>query len=128
MKQVILVPLLALLWAIPTAAADTSDVEIEHLLSFVERSGCSFIRNGKTYTAVKARQHIAKKYDYLKNRIKSAEQFITYTASKSSMTGESYSVICGAETLSSKEWLETELREYRQLRDRAEEAGGAAQN
>ncbi|MGB3649149.1 MAG: DUF5329 family protein, partial [Desulfobulbales bacterium] len=42
--------------------------EIASLLLLVEQSGCTFIRNGKHYDAPEARKHIAKKYNYFKDR------------------------------------------------------------
>lgn len=124
MKKIILVLTLFLVWSQPAAGGADLHLEIEHLLDFVEQSGCSFIRNGKTYTPVQARQHITKKYTYLKKRIRTAEQFIAHAASKSSITGEHYSVRCAGEKLSSKAWLEAELKKYRQRRDQTRNTGG----
>ena len=87
--------------------------EVAHLLSFIEESDCSFIRNGKEYDSVEARAHISKKYEYVKKRISSAEQFITYAASKSSITGTPYQVSCGEATMPSSQWLEEALQHYR---------------
>lgn len=87
--------------------------EVTHLLSFIEDSDCSFIRNGKEYDSVQAREHISKKYEYVKKRISSAEQFITYAASKSSITGTPYQVTCGDAKMPSSTWLEQALRNYR---------------
>jgi len=120
MRNVIVAALISLVWVPPTGAAAVSDAEIEHLLGFIERSDCRFIRNNTTYTAAEARQHITQKYNFLKKRIESAEQFITYAASKSSVTGKSYSVICDGETQLSKAWLEAELSRFRQNGDRAD--------
>lgn len=88
--------------------------EVAHLLGFIERSDCTFIRNGKNYDSIQARAHIQKKFDYLKNKIDSAEQFIVYSATKSSITRMEYGVSCDGVALSSREWLETELNRYRQ--------------
>ncbi len=118
MRNVIVAVLISLVWVLPAGADAVSDAEIGHLLEFIERSDCSFIRNNTTYTAAEARQHITKKYNFLKKRIESAEQFITYTASQSSVTGKSYSVICDGETQPSKAWLEAELSSFRQNGDR----------
>ncbi len=90
--------------------------EVAHLLDYIAQSNCSFIRNDKVYDADQARDHINKKYEYVKNRISSAEQFIAYAATKSSMTGKKYQVTCGVTTMLSNEWLEEELRNYRGTR------------
>jgi len=49
-------------------AAEANE-EIEHLLGFVEDSGCIFERNGSTYDSREARSHIQRKYDYIKKRV-----------------------------------------------------------
>ncbi|WP_455202754.1 DUF5329 family protein, partial [Kaarinaea lacus] len=62
------------------------EAEIQHLLNFVENSQCTFIRNGSTHNGPDARAHIMKKYNYFKSRIDSAEEFIEYSATKSTMS------------------------------------------
>ena len=86
---------------------------IAYLLLFVEQSGCTFIRNGKHYDALKAREHIEKKYEYYKDRITTAEDFILYSATKSSITGEPYRVICNGVNMATSDWLKEELAELR---------------
>ncbi|UCD66219.1 MAG: DUF5329 family protein, partial [Deltaproteobacteria bacterium] len=104
--------LMLLSFQISWAAAGTTE-EIESLLLFIEQSECSFIRNGKHYDALKAREHIKKKYVYYKERITSAEDFILYSATKSSITGESYRVICNDVNMATSDWLKAELAELR---------------
>ena len=87
--------------------------EVAHLLTFVEQSDCTFIRNGKDYSSAEARAHINKKYNYIKKRISSAEQFITYGASKSSITGKKYTVDCDGVSMTSGQWLRDELAAFR---------------
>lgn len=100
--------------ALPAVGAESKwQQEVAHLLDFIAQSECSFIRNDKVYDADQARDHINRKYEHVKKRISSAEQFITYAASKSSMTGKKYQVICGETTMLSNEWLAEELRNYR---------------
>ena len=90
--------------------------EIEHLLDFVEHSDCTFVRNNSVYNGARAREHIQKKYIRVKKRIKelSAEQFIRYAASRSSLSQKPYLVHCGVRTISSESWLLEELEYYRQ--------------
>ena len=95
-----------------SCAAGTTE-EIESLLLFIEQSECAFIRNGKQHDALKAREHIEKKYVYYKDRITSAEDFILYSATKSSITGEPYSVICDGANMATSDWLKAELAELR---------------
>ena len=88
-------------------------LEIAHLLDYIENSGCSFIRNGKAYPSVKAREHIQKKYDYVKKKVQSTEDFIEYAATGSSITGTSYQARCGSASIKTSEWLLQELDELR---------------
>ncbi len=105
--------LFCLLMLLPfhTSAAAGTTEEIASLLLFIEQSECTFIRNGKHYDALKAREHIEKKYAYYKERITSAEDFILYSATKSSITGEPYRVICNGENMITADWLNAELVE-----------------
>ena len=100
--------LLMLLSSHTSAAAGTTE-EIASLLLFIEQSECTFIRNGNHYDALKAREHIEKKYAYYKERISSAEDFILYSATKSSITGEPYRVICKGVNMITSDWLKAEL-------------------
>ena len=96
----------------PLFAASTSD-EIEHLLNFVAKSGCTFERNGNDYDSVEARAHIQRKYDHIKNRISTTEDFIRYAASESSISGKKYHARCNGQTITSGDWLTKELQDYR---------------
>ena len=102
-----------LVWVAP-AAADTSQNEIAYLLDFVATSGCTFERNGSSYESKEARMHIQRKYDHLKEKIATTEEFIQYAASESSMSGKQYHATCAGKKITSKEWLTTELQRYRQ--------------
>lgn len=90
--------------------------EVEQLIEFVRMSNCTFYRNGKWSEAGKAANHINKKYKYVQKRglVKTAEDFIKYAATKSSMSGKPYLVQCGGESLGCAEWLRTELAELRE--------------
>lgn len=95
-----------------SALADMQD-EIQHLLHYVETSGCEFERNGKTYGSIDARTHIERKYNYIKSRVDETEEFIKYAATESSMSGRRYYVTCSDERQTSAEWLHDELSSYR---------------
>ena len=94
-------------------SSSVSYTEISHLLNFVENSECRFERNGTTYTSPEAREHIEMKYRHIRDRVQTAEDFIEYAASKSSMSGTKYSVTCDGLTQSSASWLLQELNGYR---------------
>ncbi len=65
----------------------TEEQKIQALLEAVETSGVQFIRNGTAYGGKEARSHLELKLSRAGGRIKTAEHFIEYLATKSSMTG-----------------------------------------
>lgn len=94
--------------------ADSLQEEIDHLLVYVASSPCEFDRNGKIYDGPKARDHMNMKYEHYRSRVKTAEDFIKYSATKSMMSGKKYKIHCpGSETVNADEWLLIELGEYR---------------
>jgi len=99
-----------------SCAAGTTE-EITSLLHFIEQSECTFIRNGKQYDSVKSRQHIEIKYNYYKKKISTAEEFIQYSATGSSITGKPYKVLCNGVSMNSSDWLNAELDKMRTRRD-----------
>ncbi len=88
--------------------------EVDHLLAYVKNSGCIINRNGTDYPAEKGISHIEKKYDYFRDDIKSTEDFIEYSATKSTMSGDYYTVTCpGEKTVRTQDWLLAELKRLR---------------
>ena len=88
--------------------------ELNHLLAFVKNSGCIINRNGSDYPAEKGLSHIEMKYDYFRDDIKSSEEFIEYSATKSTMSGKYYTVTCPEkETIKTQDWLLHELKRFR---------------
>jgi hypothetical protein len=66
---------------------------IDYLIqSFSSLQGAVFIRNGKEYDAQAARDHLQSKLNHAGERVKTAEQFIKYCASESSMTHQPYKI------------------------------------
>jgi hypothetical protein len=93
---------------------DSQIKEVSHLLAFVKKSGCIINRNGTDYPAEKGVSHIENKYDYFRDDIKNTEDFIEYSATKSTMSGDYYMVTCpGKKTIKTQDWLLTELKKYR---------------
>ena len=93
-----------------------SRAEIDALLNRLGESSCQFNRNGTLYTATEAKAHLAVKLNYLLERelVGSTEQFIDLAASKSSISGENYLVVCqGAQAVPSSSWLNAELQKLR---------------
>lgn len=88
--------------------------EVSHLLDFVKNSGCIINRNGTDHPAEKGISHIEKKYDYFRDDISSTEEFIEYSATKSTMSGDYYQVSCpDKETIRTQDWLMEELKRFR---------------
>jgi hypothetical protein len=93
---------------------ETGNREIAYLLNAIEASECTFLRNDVPYSSRDAADHIRKKYDYLGDRIGSAEEFIELCASRSSMSGTQYMIRCGdSDAVPSSTWLKRRLDEFR---------------
>ena len=109
--------LLALAAPLAARAAPTPAVqeEIKHLLSYIEKSGCEFYRNGSWSDAKTAQGHIHTKYNFLVGRdhVATVADFIDKAASESSMTGTPYQVRCGRNPpVLSRVWLGEELARH----------------
>lgn len=94
----------------------TQKGEVEHLLQYVELSDCVIDRNGTRHPGKEAVAHIQKKYDYFRDMIQSTEDFIEYSATRSTLSGKLYRVSCDGKTMTTKKWLLEELRAYRARR------------
>ena len=112
--------LFALMWgpavlAEPAAGANHLSETIQYLLDFVKTSECIFIRNNKEHTAVEAAAHMQRKYEHYNDKIKTPEDFIRLTATKSLMTGKLYYVrLKDGKKFTSEAWLHQALEAYRQ--------------
>jgi len=87
-------------------------VEVEHLIGYVEHSGCDFFRNGSWYAGARAGEHLRTKYEYLlkRDQIRSAEDFIVKAASFSSNSSLPYRVRCAGQPQQlAGAWLSKEL-------------------
>jgi len=87
--------------------------DIQYLLSFIRSSDCVFIRNGDEHPSKEASEHLEMKYNHVKKRIHTAEDFIDKIASKSSLSRKQYTVQCGEVLLPTKQWLEEALKSHR---------------
>ena len=88
--------------------------EVSHLLEFVKNSVCIINRNGVDHPADKGISHIENKYDYFRDDINSTEEFIEYSATKSTMSGDFYTVKCpGEKSIRTQDWLMDELKHFR---------------
>jgi len=90
--------------------SNTELEKIEYLKAVLASSGCEFERNGKRYDAERAVSHINKKYDYFRDEIDTAEEFIELTATKSTISGKPYYIYCpGKDKIESSAWLHDKL-------------------
>jgi Family of unknown function (DUF5329) len=96
------------------SAQESLNESIQYLLDYVAKSDATFLRNGQTHTPQEAVDHIKAKYEHFKNEIKTPEDFIRLSASKSLLTGQPYLV----RTKDGKEmqlsaWLTEALKKHR---------------
>jgi len=113
MRILILIALLFLL-PIDARADDAVPAEIEHLLTSIGSSGCTFIRNGERYDSNSAEDHLRMKYQRAKRYAKTSEAFIKRLASNSYLSKKLYYIECeGEEMMPSGDWLLERLDEYR---------------
>ncbi|MES2899654.1 MAG: DUF5329 domain-containing protein [Pseudomonadota bacterium] len=116
MKMVILAGSLLAANMAAAATAETAKAEVAHLLTAVEQSQCKFNRNGSWHDAKKARQHLAKKFDYIEKKglATTAEKYIELGGATSSSSGKPYQMKCAdGAPVNSATWLGTELKKYR---------------
>jgi hypothetical protein len=97
-----------------SSAAESLDDSIKFLLDYVAKSDATFIRNGQKHSPQEAANHIKAKYEHFKSEIKTPEDFIRLSASKSLLTGQPYLVRTsdGKETRLD-EWLTQALKQHR---------------
>lgn len=108
--------LLALIYTegVPAELSDVHAREVQHLLEYLRTSGCAMERNGERHSGEDAYAHVMKKYDYFRDDIGTSEEFIELAATKSTMSGEYYLVVCpDAAPMRTRDWLLEELRRYR---------------
>ncbi len=100
------------------ARSDVPDAdrhEVLHLLEYLRNSDCAMERNGKKHDSEDAYSHIKRKYEYFQDEIRTSEDFIEYSASKSTMSGKFYRIFCNNESaVLTRDWLLEELHDYRE--------------
>jgi hypothetical protein len=114
LARILLISLLVFVFAPRNANAESLEQTINYLLDYVAKSDATFIRNGQTHAPLEAVNHIKAKYEHFKSEIKTPEDFIRLSASKSLVTGQPYLV----RTRDGKEmplstWLTDALKKHR---------------
>jgi hypothetical protein len=102
-------------------AADISPAEnarIEYLMASVTAlAGAQFIRNGSTYDAPAAVDHLRLKLRLAGSHVKTAEDFIRYCASASSVSGTPYQIrFADGSLVPSAAYFMQKLKEYDEQR------------
>ena len=88
--------------------------EIDELITYVQKSGVRFIRNGTEYSATEGADHLRDKLTKAGDRVKTTEDFITGIASKSYISGKPYLVkFADGHTQPTGDWLRAHLAEVR---------------
>ena len=88
--------------------------KIQYLIASVEAlEGAKFIRNGSEYDARSASNHLRLKLKNAGNQVKTAEDFIKFCGSKSSMTGEPYLIrLADGTTVKSEVFFKDKLKTF----------------
>ena len=96
----------------PGSQRENAEKTIAYLIDQVAKSHLTFTRNGTEYSSQEAADHIRKKYEYFKSRIKTPEDFIHVCASKSLVSGKPYLVSTTQGKIPMEEWLGEMLIEH----------------
>jgi len=112
MKRILVLLVVILFGANAYAGGLSEHDKIAYLLNVIAESKTTFIRNGIEYSGAQAKTHLQEKLDYAGSYIQSADDFIAYIASKSSITGKPYYVKSPDGTvMESDKWLHKKLSE-----------------
>ena len=105
--------------ALAFATSLTEEQKIDALVHSIEvLPGAQFIRNGNAYDGKAAAEHLRPKRAYAGDRIKTAGDFITYCASRSSASGKAYQIrFANGETVDAEVFLRAELKRIEAQRD-----------
>jgi len=90
------------------------EAEVEHLINYLADSDCRMVRNGRSHDGRDGAKHVRRKYDHFRSEISNSEDFIRYSATKSTISDRYYEVHCpGQAPVRSQDWLLKELKAYR---------------
>lgn len=90
----------------------SEQAKIAALLEAVTKARFRFVRNGIAYSPAQARRHMELKLSRSGGRVRTADQFIRYIASRSSITGRPYLVrFPDGREQPAEVWLRQQLRE-----------------
>ena len=113
-RSPLLVLIASLAFACPAKSAESLDQTIRYLIDCVANSKATFIRNGASYTPAEAAEHIKAKYAHFKKDIRTPEDFIRLSASKSILSGKPYLVrLPDGKEMHLEAWLTDALKQHR---------------
>jgi hypothetical protein len=97
----------------PVRAGVSEAEKIDYLIASVEKlSGAKFVRNGSVYDAAAAADHLRLKRRNGGSRCKTAEDFIRWCGSGSSMSGDPYRIrFADGTEITSEAFLRARLKE-----------------
>jgi len=101
--------------AVRVCAQDLSEAaKIQYLIASVDAlEGGKFIRNGREYDARAASSHLRLKLRAAGDKVKTAEDFIEFCASRSSITGEPYFIrLADGTTVKSEIFFRNKLKTF----------------
>ncbi|HEX7518040.1 MAG TPA: DUF5329 family protein [Chthoniobacterales bacterium] len=113
-RRVCLLLMVALLPSLMWARDAREQARIDFLIRGVETSnGIKFVRNGSEYDGRAGAAHLRMKLSYVGWRVKTAEEFVKYCASESSMTHQKYKIrLTDGTTTDSAAYFNAKLREF----------------
>jgi Family of unknown function (DUF5329) len=115
MRTLVVLMVAMLAWPMVLSARDAREQQrIDYLIeSLGSLKGAVFIRNGTEYDAAKARAHLQAKLAYGGERVKTAEDFIKYCASGSSMSRKPYQIrFADGRTVETATYFAGKLKEF----------------
>jgi Family of unknown function (DUF5329) len=116
MKNIVIIALavLALFSGAVNAQETIEKRKIEFLISAVENlKGAKFVRNGSEHNGKEASEHLRMKLKNAGDRIRTADDFIRFCASRSSVSGKPYTIRSfDGKTITSEEYFREKLKEY----------------
>ena len=105
MKNIIIIGVLCF-FALPAISGDEQmQVEIDHLIKYIQSLDYKFIRNGKAPSSEEAIEHILQKYDHFEDKIKTTEDFIDFCASKIILSKKPHKIGCPDKELVESKYL-----------------------
>lgn len=109
----------------PASGGMSEDAKIEALIQAVGAlEGARFVRNGDEHPAADAMEHMRAKWDWKRDDIKTAKDFIRVVGSKSSVSGKPYLIrMADGTEVQAGEWFRARLAELERGETRPEGGG-----